>query len=120
MKAACLLVAILALYAVVYYSLVVDTIQQQLQNGGILLKKEPEYRLKYKAVKSILTPMHLVDKKIRPEVWASEEQPFYLTDDVQYIEAGPEFKLANEAATKRAEEEERKLKSNISLQEILD
>ncbi|MEQ8847365.1 hypothetical protein [Botrimarina sp.] len=33
--------------------------------------------------------------------------PYYLTDDVQYYEPGPEFKLANEAAALRAAAEAR-------------
>ena len=32
--------------------------------------------------------------------------PYYLTDDVQFFPAGPEFKLSNEAAAMRAYQEQ--------------
>ena len=32
--------------------------------------------------------------------------PYYMTDDLQYFPAGPEFKLANEAAAMKAAREE--------------
>ncbi len=35
--------------------------------------------------------------------------PYYLTDDVQYFPAGPQFKLSNEAAAMRARAEEEAL-----------
>lgn len=35
--------------------------------------------------------------------------PYYMTDDVQYFPAGPEFKLSNEAAALKRYEEEAQL-----------
>lgn len=37
--------------------------------------------------------------------------PYYLSDDVQYFPAGPEFKLSREAAALRAAEAEAKLEA---------
>ncbi len=41
--------------------------------------------------------------------------PYYLTDDVQYFPAGPEFLLTNEAAAMRARTEEAELEAGAPL-----
>lgn len=40
--------------------------------------------------------------------------PYYLTDDIQYFPAGPEFKLPNEAAELRRQAEQQRLDNRQS------
>ena len=37
--------------------------------------------------------------------------PYYMADDVQYFQPGPEFKLANEAAAMKAAQQEQALRT---------
>ena len=55
------------------------------------------------AVTSLLTLIRLTSTGCQVDVAGQTlPSPYYLTDDVQYFPAGPEFKLSNEAAAMKA------------------
>lgn len=55
------------------------------------------------AVTSLLTLISLTSTGCQVDVAGQTlPSPYYLTDDVQYFPAGPEFKLSNEAAAMKA------------------